>query len=257
MSRFAIRAEGIGKRFRRRHGNPYRGLHETLDSFARRCLPKGAPRSESDAYLWALRGVSFEIAPGEVVAVIGPNGAGKSVLCKVLSRVTTPTEGRAELRGRIGSMLEVGVGFHPDLTGRENVYFNAAILGMKTGETRRKFDEIVAFSEIEEFIDTPVKHYSSGMRMRLGFSVAAHMEPEILLIDEGLAVGDEAFQEKCRRRLRQVIADGRTLLLVSHQRKVIAEHCTRAILLQHGCIAADGPASEVMDRYFAPVQASI
>src|SRR5208337_2757081 len=197
--------------------------------FKERCKRRAEGRKEE---FWALRDVSFEIKPGEVVGIIGRNGAGKSTLLKILSRITEPTSGRIRIRGRVASLLEVGTGFHQELTGRENIFLNGAILGMSKVEIKRKFDEIVAFSEIEKFLDTPVKRYSSGMYVRLAFSVAAHLEPEILIIDEVLAVGDAAFQKKCLGKLDDVKREGRTVLVVSHQMQVIHATCKRAILLE-------------------------
>lgn len=200
---------------------------------------------------WALRDVSFDVNQGEVVGVIGRNGAGKSTLLKILSRITEPTSGTAKLRGRVASLLEVGTGFHPELTGRENVFLNGAILGMTRTEVRRKFDEIVAFAEIEQFIDTPVKRYSSGMYIRLAFAVAAHLEPEILIVDEVLAVGDAAFQEKCIGKMGDSRANGVTTLIVSHSMAVICNLCDRAILLKAGHIEALGRPAEITDTYLA------
>jgi lipopolysaccharide transport system ATP-binding protein len=199
--------------------------------------------------IWALRDVSFEVGEGEVLGVIGRNGAGKSTLLKLLSGITPPTEGRIALRGRVGSLLEVGTGFHPELSGRENVYLNGAILGMRRSEIDRKFDEIVAFADVERFIDTPVKRYSSGMYVRLAFSVAAHLEPEILLVDEVLAVGDIGFQKKCLGKMDEVSRDGRTVLFVSHNMSVIGALCPQCLWLEHGLLAATGPTSEVVDAY--------
>jgi lipopolysaccharide transport system ATP-binding protein len=199
--------------------------------------------------LWALRDVSFEVQRGEIVGVIGRNGAGKSTLLKILSRITEPTEGRAEIHGRVGSLLEVGTGFHPELTGRDNIYLNGAILGMRRAEIARRFDEIVAFSEIEKFLDTPVKRYSSGMYVRLAFGVAAHLEPEILLVDEVLAVGDAAFQKKCLGKMGDVAREGRTVLFVSHNLAAIEGLCSSAILIDGGVIAQKGTASAVVTRF--------
>ncbi|HWE38571.1 MAG TPA: ABC transporter ATP-binding protein, partial [Isosphaeraceae bacterium] len=207
-------------------------------------------RPGDDHPFWALRDVSLDVDRGEVVGLIGKNGAGKSTLLKILSRIVEPTEGTARLRGRIASLLEVGTGFHPELTGRENIFMNGAILGMKKAEIDRKFDEIVAFSEIEEFLDTPVKRYSSGMYVRLAFAVAAHLEPEVLIVDEVLAVGDYAFQKKCLGKMQDVAAgDGRTILFVSHNMGAMAQLCQRGILLEHGSVSADGPIRDVIDRY--------
>jgi lipopolysaccharide transport system ATP-binding protein len=243
----AIRADGLGKRYRLGELHSFGSLREALvGSF--RSLGRKRPDSE-DSSIWALRDVSFEIAPGEAVGIIGRNGAGKSTLLKLLSRITEPTTGRAEIRGRVGSLLEVGTGFHPELTGRENIALNGAILGMKRVEIARKFDEIVAFAEVERFIDTPVKRYSSGMYLRLAFAVAAHLEPEILLVDEVLAVGDLAFQRKCLGRMKSVSREGRTVLFVSHNLAAIRSLCSRAMLLQDGRLDAAGPVDEVIDRY--------
>ncbi|MHC4198716.1 MAG: ABC transporter ATP-binding protein [Planctomycetota bacterium] len=260
MSDAVIRAEGIGKRYRigaRRasHGS----LREAVVSAARRIATapfraaarlSGRPSSEDDL-IWALKGVSFEVGRGEVMGVIGPNGAGKTTLLKVLSRITEPTEGTAEIRGRVGSLLEVGTGFHPELTGRENIYLNGAILGMKRREIRAKFDEIVSFAEIDRFIDTPIKRYSAGMYTRLAFAVAAHLEPEILLVDEVLAVGDAAFQKKCLGKMGDVAKEGRTVLFVSHNMGAVRGLCGRAILLEGGKIARLGPAHEIITRYLS------
>jgi lipopolysaccharide transport system ATP-binding protein len=202
---------------------------------------------------WAVRDVSLDIARGEVVGIIGRNGAGKSTLLKILSRITEPTSGRVQLRGRVSSLLEVGTGFHPELTGRENVFLNGAILGMGRHEIRRKFDEIVAFADIEKFLDTPVKRYSSGMYVRLAFAVAAHLEPEILIIDEVLAVGDAAFQKKCLGKMGEVAKGGRTVLFVSHNMATISALCSRAVMLREGRLVADGPVEEVMQHYLADI----
>jgi lipopolysaccharide transport system ATP-binding protein len=201
--------------------------------------------------IWALKDVSFEIPPGQVVGIIGRNGAGKSTLLKVLSRVTRPTAGRVELHGRVGSLLEVGTGFHPELTGRENAYLSGAILGMPRAEIARKFDEIVAFAEVEKFIDTPVKYFSSGMYLRLAFAVAAHLEPDILIVDEVLAVGDMAFQRKCLNKMQDVQGHGRTVLFVSHSMPAISRLCQRVLLLSEGAIVRDGAAAEVVSFYLS------
>ena len=207
-----------------------------------------APRSQT---IWALKDVSFDVRPGETVGFVGRNGAGKSTLLKILSRVTKPTSGGAALYGRVGSLLEVGTGFHPDLTGRENVFLNGAILGMRREETSRKFDEIVAFSELQQFIDTPVKFYSSGMYVRLAFSVAAHLEPEILIMDEVLAVGDAAFQQKCLDKMNDIRREGRTIFFVSHDTAAVTRLCRRAIFLERGQVVADGPAQDVVSEYLS------
>jgi lipopolysaccharide transport system ATP-binding protein len=199
--------------------------------------------------LMALDDVSFEVGDGETLGIIGNNGAGKSTLLKILSRITKPTSGRAEIRGRVGSLLEVGTGFHNELSGRENIYLNGAILGMRRAEIERKFDEIVAFSEIEKFLDTPVKHYSSGMYMRLAFAVAAHLEPEVLIVDEVLAVGDMAFQKKCLNKMRDVSQSGRTVLFVSHNLQAVSRICRRVIWLQNGRLREDGQAAQIVGSY--------
>jgi lipopolysaccharide transport system ATP-binding protein len=206
--------------------------------------------------IWALKDVTFDVQPGEVVGIIGKNGAGKSTLLKILSRITEPTSGRATIHGRVSSLLEVGTGFHPELTGRENVFLNGAILGMTRREIQRKFDTIVDFSEIESFIDTPVKHYSSGMRVRLAFSVAAHLEPEILIVDEVLAVGDAEFQRKCLGKLDSAAQSGRTVLFVSHNMGALAQLCQRGILLEQGRMTADLSIQEAIDLYLARVDKS-
>ncbi len=209
------------------------------------------PIDPSTNFIWALKDVSFEVKQGEVVGIIGRNGAGKTTLLKVLSRITEPTKGRAEIKGRIGSLLEVGAGFHPELTGWENVYLSGAVLGMVKKEIDRKFDEIVDFSGVEKFIDTPVKRYSSGMLVRLGFAVAAHLEPEILLVDEVLAVGDAAFQKKCLGKMGSVTKEGRTVLFVSHNMGAIRKLCPSVILLEEGKIALRGDANQVVDQYLS------
>ena len=209
----------------------------------------GDASGRSSNEFWALQGISFDVYPGELIGIIGRNGAGKSTLLKIMSRVTKPTKGRAALYGRVGSLLEVGTGFHPDLTGRENVFLNGAILGMRKAEISRKFDEIVAFSEVEQFIDTPVKWYSSGMNVKLAFSVAAHLEPEILIMDEVLAVGDAAFQQKCLDKMGEIRKQGRTIFFVSHNMPAITRLCKRAILLDKGTIISDGPSQSVVNDY--------
>ena len=215
--------------------------------------PAAAEAGENQDWIWALRDVSFEVHKGEVIGIIGRNGAGKSTLLKVLTRITEPTSGRAVLRGRVSSLLEVGTGFHPELSGRENAYLNGAILGMRRSEIDRKFDEIVAFSEVERFIDTPVKRYSSGMYVRLAFAVAAHLEPEILLVDEVLAVGDIGFQKKCLGKMEQVARQGRTVLFVSHNMAAIQALCSRAILLEEGKVVFNGAQDEAVRAYIASV----
>lgn len=212
---------------------------------------KGLGRSAPKETFWAVRDVSFEVRPGEVVGIIGRNGAGKSTLLKILSQVTEPTDGQIDVYGRVGSLLEVGTGFHPELTGRENVFLNGAILGMRRSEIRKQFDEIVAFAEVEKFLDTPVKHYSSGMYVRLAFAVAAHLEPEILLVDEVLAVGDAKFQQKCITKMENVASQGRTVLFVSHRTASVQTLCTRAIWVNDGKIKEDGDCAAVLNKYLA------
>jgi lipopolysaccharide transport system ATP-binding protein len=199
--------------------------------------------------LWALRDVSFEVEAGEILGLIGPNGAGKSTLLSILARITEPTEGRAEIRGRVSSILEVGTGFHPELTGRDNVFLNGAILGMTRAETAAKFDEIVDFSGVRDFIDVPVKRYSSGMYVRLAFAVAAHLDPEVLLLDEVLAVGDRRFQEKCQQRIRELTGEGRTVIFVSHDVNAVARLCNRALVINAGTVSFSGPVAEAIDCY--------
>jgi lipopolysaccharide transport system ATP-binding protein len=250
---FAIRVDNLGKSYRL--GLTHAGsIRELVNRVTRRLLGRKEQRlpHESDASgekFWALRDVSFEVAPGEVVGLIGHNGAGKSTLLKILSRITAPTAGRAEMRGRISALLEVGTGFHPELTGRENVFLNGAILGMTKAEIRRKFDAIVDFAEIAQFIDTPVKRYSSGMYVRLAFAVAAHLEPEILVIDEVLAVGDSAFQKKCLGKMGDVARLGRTILFVSHNMAAVRSLCGRAIWLDGGRARSDGRSADVVEEY--------
>jgi lipopolysaccharide transport system ATP-binding protein len=256
----AIRVENISKKFRlgaRRIGG-YRTLRETivdaarapLSKFRRRVRTPGErPTAEDANSLSALRDVSLEVQPGEVVGLIGRNGAGKSTLLKILSRITEPTAGRVELRGRVGSLLEVGTGFHNELTGRENIYLNGGILGMGRREVARKFDEIIAFAEMERFLDTPVKHYSSGMYVRLAFAVAAHLDLEILLVDEVLAVGDLEFQKKCLQRMGSISEGGRTVIFVSHNLGIIHRLCDRVVLLRQGQVHCDGPTADVIQAY--------
>jgi lipopolysaccharide transport system ATP-binding protein len=256
----AIRVHELAKEYRigGRRSRRYRTLRESLMNAASAPARIFRRRKEpaADNLVWALRDLNFEIQAGEVAAIIGSNGAGKSTLLKVLSRITTPTHGVAEIHGRVGSLLEVGTGFHPELTGRENIYLNGAILGMRRAEIARKFDEIVAFSEVEKFIDTPVKHYSSGMYLRLAFAVAAHLEPEILLVDEVLAVGDAEFQKKCLGKMGDVAREGRTVLFVSHNMSAVQALCPRAILLRHGTVAVDGPTGDVLREYLGHLVAN-
>lgn len=248
MTDIAIRVENLSKLYR--IGAP-RARHDTLrDVVSSLFRPRSSPAPRgTDTDLWALKDVSFEIKQGEVVGVIGRNGAGKSTLLKILSRITEPTSGRVALHGRVASLLEVGTGFHPELTGRDNIYLNGAILGMKRREIDRKFDEIVDFAEIERFLDTPVKRYSSGMYVRLAFAVAAHLEPEILLVDEVLAVGDVAFQRKCLGKMGSVARQGRTVMFVSHNLAAIRRLCARSTLFHLGMIAADGDTWSVLEKY--------
>jgi lipopolysaccharide transport system ATP-binding protein len=250
----AIRAEGLGKRFRVGPREPYGSLRDTLAAAFTapgRLFTRARSGRTPDDRIWALSDVSFEISHGEVVGIVGRNGSGKSTLLKILSRITEPTAGAAEVHGRIGSLLEVGTGFHPELTGRENVFVNGAILGMRRAAIVRQFDAIVAFAEVDRFIDTPVKYYSSGMQMRLAFAVAAHLEPEILLVDEVLAVGDVAFQRKCLGKMDDVSRKGRTVLFVSHQMNQIRRLCGRCLWLEAGRVVTIGPTAEVASAYEA------
>ena len=258
MNNTAIRVKGLSKQYRIGQSQVrYHSLRETLAnsvsaSFGRlRSIFRrsAAPGSDGENTVWALKDVSFEIGHGEVVGIIGRNGAGKSTLLKILSRITEPTRGFADIYGRVGSLLEVGTGFHGELTGRENIYLNGAILGMRKAEISRKFDDIVSFAEVEKFIDTPVKHYSSGMYLRLAFAVAAYLEPEILIVDEVLAVGDANFQRKCLDKMQDVGQQGRTVLLVSHNMSAITRLCPRAILINEGKLIEYGPSDQVVSHY--------
>jgi lipopolysaccharide transport system ATP-binding protein len=245
----AIEAVGVSKRYRLGEFQAaYGTLRESLVHAGRRVTGK-EHRSDELKELWALDDVSFRVNEGEVLGVIGRNGAGKSTLLKVLTRITSPTRGRVEIRGRVGSLLEVGTGFHPELTGRENIYLNGSILGMKRREIQQKLPDMVEFSGVERFLDTPVKRYSSGMYVRLAFSVAAHLEPEILLVDEVLAVGDAEFQRRCLGRMEDFGANGRTVLFVSHNMQAIAQLCDRALLMENGQITRDGPSGDVVAHY--------
>ena len=245
----AISVEGLSKRYRLgQYRAAYGTLRDSLALAARRATQRHREHHE-DPELWALKNVSFDVAEGDVVGVIGRNGAGKSTLLKILTRITAPTEGRAEIRGRVGSLLEVGTGFHPELTGRENIFLNGSILGMKRREIALKLPEIVEFSGVEKFIDTPVKRYSSGMYVRLAFSVAAHLEPEILLVDEVLAVGDAEFQRRCLGRMEEIGESGRTVLFVSHNMQAMTRLCDRVILLDGGEVVEDGESSAVVAHY--------
>jgi lipopolysaccharide transport system ATP-binding protein len=267
MSNFAITCEGLSKRYRLgSFGSQYQVLRDVIsdaaaNSFRRlqRVARNGTGKSHAQtqpAYIWALDDVSFEIKAGEVIGIIGRNGSGKSTLLKILSRITKPTRGHATIHGRVGSLLEVGTGFHPELSGRENVYLNGAILGMRKSEIDRKFDEIVAFAEVEQFIDTPVKRYSSGMYVRLAFGVAAHMETEILLIDEVLAVGDAQFQRKCFEKMREIGTQGRTILFVSHNMSAVRSICEQALILDKGSVVAQGEIDKTVDEYLAQINSS-
>ncbi len=248
MGDLAIRVEGLGKRYKVGQRVSYHRFTEAITGFFTSPFRK-RNNPEGDGHFWALKDVAFDVKKGEVLGIIGRNGAGKSTLLKILSRVTEMTEGAVDIYGRIGSLLEVGTGFHPELTGRENIYLNGAILGMKRPEIRRKFDEIVAFSEVERFLDMPVKHYSSGMYMRLAFAVAAHLQPHILLVDEVLAVGDAAFQKKCMGRMSEEAKGGRTIIFVSHNLGAIAALCARSLLLKNGRVAAISETGDIISRY--------
>jgi lipopolysaccharide transport system ATP-binding protein len=251
MSDSVIRVEGLGKKYVLGHQSEGRSQYKSLRDVVAdgaRSMFRQKERSERDEF-WALRDVNFEISQGDRVGIIGRNGAGKSTLLKVLSRIVEPTTGRIGIRGRVASLLEVGTGFHPELTGRENIYLNGAILGMSRREIERKFDEIVAFAEVERFLDTPVKRYSSGMYVRLAFAVAAHLEPEILIVDEVLAVGDAQFQKKCLGKMEDVGKEGRTVIFVSHQMSAIQALCDRGIVLQAGKVILDGNSNDAVNLY--------
>ncbi len=250
MNNPIIEVSGLAKQYHIGAKVPYKTFRETLmnviTSPAR--LFRGNGSRENNT-IWALKGVSFEVKEGEVLGIIGRNGAGKTTLLKILSRVTEPTEGEVRIRGRVGSLLEIGTGFHPELTGRENIYLNGAILGMRKEEIKKKFDEIVSFAEVEKFLDTPMKRYSSGMYVRLAFAVAAHLEPEILIVDEVLAVGDAQFQKKCLGKMEDVAKEGRTVLFVSHNMLSVRNLCSRAIILRDGQITFLGNTTEAVDFY--------
>jgi len=246
----AIRVDKLGKRYdigvaQQRHDT----LRDALVAGLRRVVRRDA--ASRHTFIWALKDVAFEVKRGEVVGIVGRNGAGKSTLLKILSRITEPTEGRAEIRGRVGSLLEVGTGFHPELTGRENIYLNGAILGMQRTEIGRQFDEIVAFAEVERFLDMPVKRYSSGMYVRLAFAVAAHLEPEVLVVDEVLAVGDAGFQKKCLGKMEEVSKEGRTVLFVSHNMAAVEALCSRCVALRSGRVTHIGDSTDVVHKYLA------
>ena len=262
MVTHSIKVEGIGKVYQLAHQSTlHTSFREALTSAALAPLRRFRQLRGTDASMedfWALRDISFSVEPGEVVGIVGRNGAGKSTLLKILSRITEPTEGRAVLRGRIASLLEVGTGFHPELTGRENIFLNGAILGMKRREIVAKFDAIVAFAEVEKFLDTPVKRYSSGMYVRLAFAVAAHLEPEILIVDEVLAVGDAEFQKRCLGKMKEISEAGaRTVLFVSHNMAAVSALCTRALLLSHGSLKADGSPASVIQDYLIPATVDV
>ena len=249
MSDVSIRCENLSKRYE--IGSPER--HQTLREAITRAHFR---RANGNGHIWALKDVSFEIQRGEVVGIIGLNGAGKSTLLKILSRITAPTHGSAKIHGRVGSLLEVGTGFHSELTGRENIYLNGAILGMRKAEIDRKFDEIVAFAEVERFLDTPVKRYSSGMYVRLAFGVAAHLETEVLLVDEVLAVGDAQFQKKCFDKMRQIGTEGRTILFVSHNMSAVRSICAQALIIEKGAVVAHGEIDQTVDQYLSRISAA-
>jgi lipopolysaccharide transport system ATP-binding protein len=270
MSDIAIRIENIGKRYRYGGAAPLSyNLRQDLVDWAKGLFRRNTKQhatlhevhekhiADSPEYFWALRGINLEIERGDVAGIIGRNGAGKSTMLKILSRITPPTTGKISLHGRVASLLEVGTGFHRELTGRENIFLNGSILGMKRAEITKRFDEIVAFSEVEKFIDTPVKFYSSGMYVRLAFAVAAHLDPEILVVDEVLAVGDAEFQKKCLGKMSEVAKGGRTVLFVSHNMGAITRLCRRAILLEGGRIEFDGSADEASSRYLASTGAKM
>lgn len=249
MSATAVRAEGLSKSYPLGQLRPTLSLKAAVTEAVSARFRSGQSRSPSDEWIHALKGVSMEVASGEVLGIIGANGAGKSTLLRILTRITPPTAGWAEIHGRVGALIGVGTGFHPDLTGRENVYLNGAILGMKKADIDSRFDEIVSFAEIDRFLDTPVKRYSSGMYMRLAFAVAAHMEPEILLVDEVLAVGDAAFQRKCLGKMEGIARERRSILFVSHNMSAVESLCHRVIWLDNGRIVAEGKPRDVIGRY--------
>lgn len=262
MSQVAIELENVGKQYhiaKRRQGNKrsqgsaVNALMSPFRRAGRLLRGQASSASDLDQTFWALRGVSFDVKHGDLVGIIGRNGAGKSTLLKILSRITEPTEGHGKIHGRVGSLLEVGTGFHPELSGRENLFLNGAILGMRKAEIERKFDEIVAFAEIDKFVDTPVKHYSSGMYVRLAFAVAAHLEPEILLVDEVLAVGDAEFQKKCLGKMGEVSKAGRTIVFISHNMAAVENLCNKGIVLEGGNVTFCGDMKQAVDRYLQGV----
>jgi lipopolysaccharide transport system ATP-binding protein len=251
----AIKTEHIGKRYRLGALRPaHLSLRNALGEALTAPFKRGSNGSRQDEMLWALRDINLEVSQGEILGIIGHNGAGKTTLLKILSRVVKPTTGSALVNGRVGSLIEIGTGFHQELTGRENIFMSGAILGMRRAEIERKFDEIVAFSELERFLETPLKWYSSGMYVRLAFAVAAHLEPEILMMDEVFAVGDARFQQKCLEKMREIRRQGRTILFVSHDNTAIKELCRRVILLERGQITADGGPAEVVRKYLGSPQ---
>jgi lipopolysaccharide transport system ATP-binding protein len=251
----AISVENVSKKFRLGTFGEHHRLTEAISDGFKALLSGNFKTLTGDTReFWALENISFQVLKGEVVGIIGHNGAGKSTLLKILSRIVTPTKGRIGVRGRIGSLLEVGTGFHPELTGRENIYLNGAILGMKRSEIRNRFDQIVEFAEVGQFLDTPVKRYSNGMIVRLGFSVAAHMEPDVLIIDEVLSVGDQSFQDRCMGKATELGNQGRAILVVSHNLAAISNICCRALLMDHGSIVLDGPPKQVIEHYLKGMQ---
>ena len=252
MSDIAVRMDHVSKKFRK--GELHDSLRDLIPALGRRLLGRLPQQSDLQREFWALKDISFEVPRGEAFGIIGPNGAGKSTMLKLLSRIMKPTSGTFEVQGRLSALIEVGAGFHPDLTGRENVMLSGAIYGMSKQETASKFDDIVAFSGLEDFIDTPVKRYSSGMYARLGFSVAAHVNPDVLIVDEVLGVGDHAFQKRCVDRMHAIIRSGATVLFVAHSLKSITELCTRCLLLDHGRMVKIGPSEEVVRTYIGDSQ---
>jgi len=249
MSEFAIRATEVSKRYTIGERQGYKSLRESLMKFVTN--PRGEGLQKNQGAIWALRDVSFEVRRGEIIGIIGRNGAGKSTLLKIISRITEPTRGEIRVRGRLASLLEVGTGFHPELTGRENIFLSGAILGMTRSEMKERFDQIVEFAEVDQFLDTPIKRYSSGMYLRLAFSVAAHLEPEVLVLDEILAVGDAAFQKKCLGRMGNVANQGRTVLFVSHNLAAVRSMCTRVLVIDRGELVFQGPVAEGIEYYLA------
>lgn len=249
MNDTVIKIKQLGKQYRLGQRERYYALRDKIVRLLKFSKPKMRNSPSDSTYIWALKDVSFEVKRGEIIGIIGRNGAGKTTLLKILSRITEPTEGYAHICGRVGSLLEIGTGFHPELTGRENIYLNGAILGMKKLEINKKFDAIVSFAELEKFLDTPTKYYSSGMYVRLAFAVAAHLETEILLVDEVLAVGDMAFQKKCLGKMEDVVKEARTILFVSHNLGAIQQLCSRAILLNEGRLIKDAATQAVLNTY--------